>query len=267
MRLVTIYTLCLVLFLAACGNDEPNNATTSEEVRSTEKVDLGTTDVVEDDMIMATDDAVAEVEEAKTNAIAETKEVEKTTAKPKLTAKSPTATTVANKPKTSEATVTVKKTSARPKISFDTKLKEFGHLAQGQEVHYSFSFTNTGDADLVIKSTSATCGCTRPTFPFIPIEPGKKGKIDVTFNSTGKLGHQKPKVTVVTNASPKVHYLELEGYVVPGSKEPVATPTPEKTTTLPPSVDTDVDKEIMDNSENMSKGGNIIEKTDSLKKE
>ena len=47
----------------------------------------------------------------------------------------------------------------------------------------------------------------------IPVDPGETGYIGVTFDSKGKVGKQKPMITVVTNARPRTYKLYLEGMV------------------------------------------------------
>lgn len=101
----------------------------------------------------------------------------------------------------------------RPKVSFDSKSFDYGVIMQGDKVEHNFKFTNTGKADLVIKNVKASCGCTQPTYPFIPIKPGKEGSIGVIFDSTGKLGRSLPTITVVTNARPSTYTLKLTGFV------------------------------------------------------
>ena len=105
------------------------------------------------------------------------------------------------------------KPKKRSKIAFKETVHEYGTIKQGEEVKHDFKFTNTGNAPLVIKKVDASCGCTFPSYPFIPIEPGKEGTIGVTFNSTGKIGPQKPTITVVTNGRPRTLKLNLDGYV------------------------------------------------------
>lgn len=102
-------------------------------------------------------------------------------------------------------------TSGKAQIAFDQTTIPFGLIEQGEVVNRSFNFRNTGSAPLQIIGADVTCGCTYPAYPFDPIEPGKTGKIDVTFNSKGKFGEQKPVVTLRTNAG--VHKLYLEGRV------------------------------------------------------
>ena len=79
---------------------------------------------------------------------------------------------------------------------------------------HAFKFTNTGNAPLEITNAEVSCGCTYPSYPFLPIEPGKTGEITVTFNSKGKFGKQKPIVTIYTNTPEKQYKLMLEGEVI-----------------------------------------------------
>ena len=101
-----------------------------------------------------------------------------------------------------------------PKMSFVDDTFAFGTIKPGEVIEHKFEFTNTGSSDLVITDAKATCGCTQPSFPFIPIPPGEKGFIGVKYDSTGKLGTQKPTVTITTNASPKNQKIYLEGLVI-----------------------------------------------------
>jgi len=113
--------------------------------------------------------------------------------------------------------VAVKKTTKpkkAPRIKFENNTFTFGTIKPGDVIEHKFEFTNTGDADLVITDAQATCGCTQPSFPFIPIAPGEKGFIGVKYDSTGKLGSQKPTVTITTNAYPKTQKVYLEGLVI-----------------------------------------------------
>lgn len=92
--------------------------------------------------------------------------------------------------------------TAMPILTFDKDAHDFGRLSAGESISYSFHFTNTGNADLIISSCSATCGCTVASFPKERIAPGGDGYITVTFKSAGKSGQQFQEVTVVSNAQP-----------------------------------------------------------------
>lgn len=105
------------------------------------------------------------------------------------------------------------KAGGTPAIKFHNETYNFGRIMEGKEVDYNFVFTNTGNGPLVINDVQVTCGCTKPFYPFVPIQPGETGKISVHFNSKGRLGSQKPKITVYTNAKPKTYELFLEGVI------------------------------------------------------
>ena len=78
-----------------------------------------------------------------------------------------------------------------------------------------FEFTNTGDAPLIITDVKSSCGCTVPSKPTEPIQPGKTGKIEVKYNmNTGPI---RKTITVESNA---INYdegrvaLKIKGEVV-----------------------------------------------------
>ena len=77
----------------------------------------------------------------------------------------------------------------------------------------NFFFKNVSSKPIAIKDATATCGCTVPAYPQFPISPGEEGSVSVTFNTTGKLGKQNAKITVVTT-EPKVYNLSLVGEVI-----------------------------------------------------
>ncbi|MCV9385546.1 DUF1573 domain-containing protein [Reichenbachiella ulvae] len=88
-----------------------------------------------------------------------------------------------------------------PHINFVNSSYDFGDITQGDKVAYTFEFTNDGDAPLVISNVRTTCGCTASNWPREAIAPGESSKIDVTFNSRGKIGHQNKVITIMSNAS------------------------------------------------------------------
>ncbi|HHS95392.1 MAG TPA: DUF1573 domain-containing protein [Phaeodactylibacter sp.] len=105
------------------------------------------------------------------------------------------------------------KKKSKPILRFKETIHHFGTIHQGEKVKHKFVFENIGKAPLIISNATATCGCTQPTFPFIPIEPGEEGYIGVIFDSNKRLGRQKPKVTITTNAHPATYDLYLEGMI------------------------------------------------------
>lgn len=100
-----------------------------------------------------------------------------------------------------------------PALTFDQVNYDFGKIAQGEKVYYSYKFKNTGKSPLIIKNAEASCGCTVPEIPKEPIKPGAEGEIKVVFNSQGKRGVQDKVISVVSNAIPGITALHLTGEI------------------------------------------------------
>jgi len=101
------------------------------------------------------------------------------------------------------------------KMAFAQSTFNFGEVPQGDIVEHTFEFTNTGKVALVISEARSTCGCTVPTWPKEPIEPGQPGKITVEFNTKGKYREQRKPVTITANTYPARTVVYLEGFVQP----------------------------------------------------
>lgn len=104
-----------------------------------------------------------------------------------------------------------------PQIQFAEKVHNFGYINEkGGPATCDFEFVNTGDAPLVIISATASCGCTRPSYPTEPIAPGKKGKIKVTYLPDTRPGEFDKTIKVRTNAKEsKKITLRIAGTVIP----------------------------------------------------
>ena len=89
----------------------------------------------------------------------------------------------------------------------------FGLIADGDKVEYNFRFKNTGKKPLIIKSATASCGCTVPEKPERPIMPNETGFLKVVFNSKGKAGHVEKSITVTSNAYPDFPILLMRGEI------------------------------------------------------
>lgn len=98
-------------------------------------------------------------------------------------------------------------------IKFDKTTHDFGTFSENNPVvSCVFTFTNIGDAPLVIHQAVASCGCTVPDYTKEPILQGKTGTIKVTYNGTGKYpGHFKKSITLRTNAKTEMLRLYIEG--------------------------------------------------------
>ena len=99
------------------------------------------------------------------------------------------------------------------KIKFDKTTYNFGDFSEKQPVQKcTFTFTNVGDAPLIINQATASCGCTIPKYTKKPVMPGQKGTIDVTYNGKGRFpGHFKKAIMVRTNGNPAMTRVYIEG--------------------------------------------------------
>ncbi len=78
---------------------------------------------------------------------------------------------------------------------------DFGKFKEGTVQKVEFEFTNKGDKPLIIYKASASCGCTKATWPKQPIKPGEKGVIVVTYDSKDKPYPFQKSVWVMSNAN------------------------------------------------------------------
>lgn len=106
-------------------------------------------------------------------------------------------------------------------IVFDKTTHDFGTFSEDDPVvKCTFIFTNEGDAPLVIHQAIASCGCTVPTYTRMPIKPGEKGTLDVTYNGNGKYpGRFKKSITVRTNAKEPMVKLYISGEMTASEKK------------------------------------------------
>lgn len=102
-----------------------------------------------------------------------------------------------------------------PVMSFTEKEFDFGTIKEGDKVEHVFTFTNTGDADLIIADAKGSCGCTVPVFKKEPIKPGETSTMKVTFDSTGKPGKQQKSVNITANTASGKELLTIKAEVTP----------------------------------------------------
>ncbi|MEQ8479005.1 DUF1573 domain-containing protein [Fulvivirga sp.] len=117
------------------------------------------------------------------------------------------------------ATPETKPEGPLPAFKFNELDHDFGTIAEGDVVEHTFSFTNTGDAPLIIQSAKGSCGCTVPTWPKEPIPVGGTGEITAQFNSKGKPNIQNKTVTITANTWPKQSTLRIKAMVTPAAQE------------------------------------------------
>lgn len=112
---------------------------------------------------------------------------------------------------TGNATTKVSATIAS--FSWDQTTVDLGKVKRNNPVTHEFTFTNAGNAPLVISSVKASCGCTVTRYSKDPIPAGSTGFVSATYN-TAALGVFTKTVTVNANTGEGSTVLIIKGEVI-----------------------------------------------------
>jgi hypothetical protein len=100
-----------------------------------------------------------------------------------------------------------------PVMTFEKSEHDFGTIEQGTPQETVFTFTNTGNAPLIITNATSSCGCTIPEYPKnTPISPGESGDIVVNYNGSG-LNQVTKTITVTANTEKASEILRIKAFV------------------------------------------------------
>jgi hypothetical protein len=86
-----------------------------------------------------------------------------------------------------------------PHIEYNSRTFDFKEIPAGKKVEYTFVIRNSGKKELIIRSVTASCGCTTGLPDSNIIKPGSSTNMKVTFDSEGKVGMQNKIITVISN--------------------------------------------------------------------
>jgi len=102
-----------------------------------------------------------------------------------------------------------KSPEAKPKISFEKTVHNFGELDIGQKGECEFRFKNTGLGLLNIGRIKATCGCTVPSLAKKQYQPGEEGVIKIKYSGQSRPGSVAKSIYVNTDdtENPKVRLM------------------------------------------------------------
>lgn len=121
--------------------------------------------------------------------------------------------------------------------NFPSIVVDYGTIERNSNGEREFPFTNDGDKPLVITNAQGSCGCTIPTWPKDPIEPGQSNVIKAKYD-TNRLGQFTKTITLTTNSADPAQQtiqLTIKGNVtespkpdlsIPGVVAPTELPTP-----------------------------------------
>ena len=85
-----------------------------------------------------------------------------------------------------------------PRLTLVDPVKDFGTVAKGEKLSYTFQIKNTGTADLEILAARPACGCTVADFDKV-IKPGQTGKVVSNVDTSSFTGPIAKSVTLETN--------------------------------------------------------------------
>lgn len=128
-----------------------------------------------------------------------------------------------NKVKTDNVVVAAERDEAAkqvPVMEFEKSEHDFGTIEQGTPQETVFTFTNTGNAPLIITNATSSCGCTVPNPPKDAIAPGEKGELLVKFNGSGQNQVTKT-ITVTSNTEKGSALLKIKAFVNPKGAAPL----------------------------------------------
>jgi len=104
---------------------------------------------------------------------------------------------------------------AKPgEFKFESETHDFGKIPLGKPTVYTFTFTNVGEAPIIISKVETTCGCTVPEYSKTPVKSGEKGTIKVTITPSGPAIPFVKSVTLTSNARTTTKVLIIKGQYV-----------------------------------------------------
>jgi len=105
---------------------------------------------------------------------------------------------------------------SEPVMLFDTLEHDFGTIIEGERVVCYFDYVNGGEADLVITTVEASCGCTSTGWSSEPLKSGESKSLEIIFDASGYSGVQRKVVTVHSNGSKQSIQLIIRANVING---------------------------------------------------
>lgn len=101
-------------------------------------------------------------------------------------------------------------------FTFDETVIKFPKAEGGDVLNFSYPFTNSGTAPLVIDNIKVSCSCTKPTWPKKPIMPGQRDSITVEFNTKTVWGWQEKEMRIYSNVGENYTSIYFKGNVKKG---------------------------------------------------
>ncbi|MCY1722804.1 DUF1573 domain-containing protein [Prolixibacteraceae bacterium Z1-6] len=90
-------------------------------------------------------------------------------------------------------------------IEFKEEMHSFGELSAGEIVVFTFEFTNTGATDYWIEEINSDCGCVKTNYKKEAVKPGKNGRIELEFDTSGLIGREFKTIEIIGNSKELKH--------------------------------------------------------------
>ncbi|MGX5686579.1 MULTISPECIES: DUF1573 domain-containing protein [unclassified Chryseobacterium] len=97
-------------------------------------------------------------------------------------------------------------------IKWKSESIDVGNIPQGKPKLIRFEFTNTSSKPIIIQNVAPSCGCTTADYTKTPIQPGKKGFVEASYNAA-TVGPFMKTVNVTTSDSKTPKTLSFKGVV------------------------------------------------------
>lgn len=97
-------------------------------------------------------------------------------------------------------------------FSWTETVHDFGIIKLNEPVTHRFTFTNSGEAALLISSVKASCGCTVAEYSKEAIPSGNTGFVKATYNAA-KAGVFSKTITIHANTGEEAVVLTIKGEV------------------------------------------------------
>jgi hypothetical protein len=102
-----------------------------------------------------------------------------------------------------------------PEIKFDGDKYKFGEVYAGEEVVFTFFYSNPGVKDLVIEDLFVSCFCVNVKMYDKIVKPGEKGKIYGVIKTEGFEGEISKSIKLKTNVPNTESVVTMEGKILP----------------------------------------------------
>ncbi len=101
-------------------------------------------------------------------------------------------------------------------VEWDFQEIDFGKIEEGRILLDTLNVKNTGKFPYQISHFQSSCDCTVAEKPEFPVMPGETGRVQIEFNSWGKIGVFKIGIVIHDNSDPNLRsIIYIKGIVTP----------------------------------------------------